>query len=365
MKILYDHQAFSFQEYGGISKYFVELMKKYGDSEESYELSTCFSNNINLREVAIRPNFFPNFSFKGKNRLMTEINKANSLLNLNEHKYDIFHPTYYDTYFLNRKKKNPFVITCHDLIHEKFSKLYPEFNLKSKLVEQKIKLLKTADKIISVSESTKKDLIDIYNIPEEKIKVIYLACSFPENNINECDISKDKYILYVGSRRIYKNFHFMLESISNILIKENIILLCAGSNPFDKDELNLFNKLKVCNKIKHIKFTSESELVYLYKNSIFFIFPSLYEGFGIPILEAFSSKCPVLISKGSSLEEIAGDAAEYFDPYNRDSIENGFKKMLYSESIRSTLIKKGEERLGFFSWDKTYQQTISLYKSIL
>jgi len=365
MKILYDHQIFSMQKFGGISRYFSELFFHFNNKKDiSIEVRLLLSDNYYLSKTKIIKyiNFLPNKQFRGKYRLFNLINKANSIIALKKKNYDIFHPTYYDPYFLEYIGNKPFVLTVHDMIHEKFSEMFPA---NDKTTKQKKLLVEKATKIIAVSECTKKDLIELFGTDESKIEVVYHGNSlFPKANIKiSYDLPK-KYLLFVGQRNIYKNFERFIKSISDILKEDkDLYVLCAGGGKFKDNEVQLLNELGVSNKVFQYQIDDDS-LAYFYKNALAFIFPSLYEGFGIPILESFACGCPVLCSNVSSLPEVAGEAACYFDPYSEESIRNAVLKILNDKAYREELINKGYEQVKKFSWEKTAEKTKKVYESI-
>jgi glycosyltransferase involved in cell wall biosynthesis len=367
LKILFDHQAFTIQRYGGISRYFFELLSRF-DSHENYELSCLFSNNEYLKDnrLSNQRYFFNNISFKGKERIINFLNEKRSLYNINRHNYDIFHPTYYSNYFLNNTFHKPFVITCYDMIHEKFSDKFIELKNDKVLIKNKEILLRNASKIIAISECTKKDIIDFYNIESSKIEVIYLGSNLKlETNPNQFLIPNFDYLLFVGNRGLYKNFIKLINSIRELLINFNIKMICAGGGSFNNLEKEFINNLELNKHLIYLPILNDSYLSNLYNNSKFFIFPSLYEGFGIPILEAFACKTPVLASKAGSLFEIGDIAADYFDPYDDQSIYTATKSLIFDTNRRNELISLGYERLNLFSFDKTYHQTLGVYKSLL
>ena len=367
MKIIYDHQTFSQQDYGGISRYFYELIK-FGktDHQNQLELIIKYSNNTYIENLDISNHntFFLNNDFKGKRRIQMILNKYKSSFYLINNNYDIFHPTYYDTYFLKNLKAKNFTVTYLDMIHEKFVSQYPELGNDKKLFNQKKELIQIAPKVIAISESTKKDLIDIYGVDANKIDVIYLGNSFNANSESELPLVSKPYVLFVGSRRRYKNFDFCLQSLKNVLLTNDISFICAGGDMLNKQEVALIDQLGLSHKVSQYNI-SDKILANLYKHSIAFIFPSLYEGFGIPVLEAFACNTPCLLSNGGSLPEVGGDAALYFDPQNADEIEQSLKKILNNKTLRDDLIQKGTQRLQKFSWENTYNQTINFYKSLL
>jgi len=180
-----------------------------------------------------------------------------------------------------------------------------------------------------------------------------------QNNSSEV---KD-YILFVGHRDSYKNFNRFLEAVSPLLLKYDLKLLCTGPI-FNNVELEFINNLNINDKVIHI-FVAEDKLKDLYSNALFFVYPSLYEGFGIPILEAFSSGCPVLLSNASCFPEIAGDAAIYFDPYSLEDMQQKIRDLLLSSSRQDEYRKKGYDKIKQFSWKKTAIETYDLYSDSL
>lgn len=370
MKVLYDHQIFSSQIYGGISRYFAELMKNIENYNEiECEVSLKYSNNNYLKKLNNLPyrTFLENYSFKGKYRLLSilngKINRKISEKKLLKGDFDIFHPTYYNPYFLNYLNNKPFILTIYDMIHE-------IFQAKDKTREWKKLLAQKAVKIIAISENTKKDIVKYLNIAESKIEVIYLGNSFDissnHNNLNTTlpKLPK-KYILFVGSRKVYKNFNLFIEAISTLLIEDNeLFIVCAGGGNFSNKEIGKFKKLNIKDKIFCYS-ANDSILAYLYQKATAFVFPSIYEGFGIPILESFACRCPLICSKTSSLPEVAGDAAIYFDPTDKLSMLNSIQKVIYNDELKKQLINKGIERVKKFTWKKTAEKTKKLYEEIL
>jgi glycosyltransferase involved in cell wall biosynthesis len=366
MKVLYDHQIFNAQKYGGISRYFSELINGFDENKDiQARLTLLVSNNHYIsdnRKVKFI-SILPNLNFRGKVRIFYLLNKLSSILKLKRQNFDIFHPTYYDPYFLKYLKNIPYVLTVYDMIHEKFDYMIPSNDATSK--NKKI-LVESATKIIAISESTKKDIIEIYGIDEAKIEVVYLANSlvYNQNFIYNIEIPK-KYILFVGSRGGYKNFLYFVKSVREILKGDNeLSILCAGGGKFTSFENKYFLELNISEQIFQCDL-NDNNLAFLYKHAILFVFPSLYEGFGIPILEAFACECPLVCSNTSSLPEVAGFAAQYFDPYDENSIEDAIATVLNDKILRDKLIQDGKERLHFFSWKKTVTQTAEIYKSIL
>lgn len=404
MKILYDHQIFTLQNYGGISRYFCELMEQlsfYPDVELT--LALYKSRNENLRKLCSLNQDWSNRLTYGEQRLSViqkvkhagypvlrkiaylgfpviqkvmsidalnrlQINQRESVRMLDKQDFDIFHPTYYDPYFMKSLEKKPFVLTVHDMIHE----IYPDFfSPYDRTKEGKKQLIENASSIIAISESTKRDILKLFHVDPDLIHVIYHGSPFENAITTSADIPLNAlplnkpYVLYVGSRQGYKNFIFFISVMAELLEKnEDLHVCCAGGGPFTPSELKLLSRLNISSKVYFVK-PDDQIMKRLYENAEAFIFPSLYEGFGLPILEAFSCGCPAILSDSSSLPEIGGDAASYFEPSDPESLIQSIEVVLTDSHYRDQCIKKGFERLKLFSWEKTAQDTKNVYESLL
>lgn len=225
--------------------------------------------------------------------------------------------------------------------------IYEHDELKHEIALKKAHILKS-DLIIAVSENTKNDILHFYPVVDpEKIKVIYEA-PVKIDNVKEISGLPDKYILYVGQREKYKNFLFFIDSICDLLKEDkDLYVVCLGPE-CSENENNTFEKLGISNKVKFFKINDE-ELNFAYQNARCMVYPSLYEGFGLPVLEAMQNGCPCVISNTSSLPEVGGNAAMYFDPTNKIDINEKVNKMLNDKSLNIKYSKMGLERVKDFS----------------
>ncbi len=360
MKILYDHQIYSLQKYGGISKYYSELLKNF-PSEHEFKLALLLSDNQYLKEGYryFRKINIPisDKKFKGQGFLKKKLyalNKLYSRYTISSNNYDLLHPTYFDTYFLNNLRK-PYIVTVHDLIEFKFKEQFRENSLMSQMEH----VIKKANRIISISENTKKDITDIFNINPDKIDIIYHGFNKPLRTGRSNPYGR--YILFVGKRNGYKNFITFAKAVSILFHNESDLkLICVGL-PLNKYELNELKELNIAEKTK-VFGVNENELDNLYANAQLFVYPTLYEGFGMPILEAFANNCPVCLSNTSSLPEIAGEAGVYFDPTSAESILSAMEKVIYDSEFSKKIIDAGSIRLNNFSWKYCAEQTINSYR---
>lgn len=373
IKILFDPQIFNEQNFGGISRYYIELFTQFIEINEiQVECPLFYTDNIHYQESS----FFLD-SFQKKKQILIYISKIlrayrpkklkkrnteKTIELLKEHQFDLFIPTYYDPYFIEYLKNKPFVLTVHDMIHELFPHYFEDHII---TIENKRRLIDKATKIIAVSNNTKKDILAIYpHIDPSKIEVVYLAHSVQP----ECNIQPDlpeKYVLFVGNRSLYKNFIFFLEAISPVLRQHpDTHLLCAGGNAFTETELQLIQKLNISQQVIQQNFRDE-ELANYYKNAQFFVFPSEYEGFGIPVLESMSYGCPIILANHSSFPEVAEDAGLYFELNNLTDLTSKITLLLEEPKQREKYSLKGIEQAKKFSWKKTATESLAVYKKVI
>lgn len=343
MKIYFDNIVFSLQKVGGISVYWYELLsrilKEYEDANFIERRNTnVFAENLNIDEFKISDSVCINLFF---DRFSTLALKKNN-------KEFIFHSSYYRTC----SNKNALqVVTIHDFVHERYYSGIRRF-LHS---YQKGKAIKAASAVIVVSENTKKDFCQFYpDFPSNKIFVVYNGVSddfFPLSDQNH-----ENYFLFIGSREKYKNFEFTMRMVSKI---ESYQLYIVGSN-LSKIEIQKLN-FYLPGRWKLFTGISNDELNNLYNFAFALLYPSSYEGFGIPILEAMKAGCPFIALNASSIPEVAGDAGFLMEELNQKSFESAVIHILNN---RDLIIQKGYLQSQKFSWDKCFQETMNIYKRL-
>ena len=369
IKIILDPQIFNDQKFGGISKYYAEIYKNLqGNSEVEMILPLTYTDNFHIKESAATP-FMSKYSFFIRNNIfrrkfIRKLKRENRTVVdkvLQKEPYDLFIPTYYDPYFLDKIGDKPYVLTVYDMIHE----LFPHyFGAEDKNSERKSLLIQRATKIIAVSNNTKKDILKFFpNIDPDKITVIYHGYSHDAKNDVPVIALPEKYILFVGNRENYKNFTFFLESIKDLLLEDpELYLVCAGGNGFrDKEKVHI-SSLGLTKKVIQQNF-SDNELNAYYQNALCFVFPSIYEGFGIPIMEAMINNCPIILTDNSCFPEVGQEAVLYYELDNKADLAAKVRSFVYDPELREKYSRLGLERVQSFTWEKAAKECLEVYKS--
>lgn len=362
MKIAFDYQVFYWQRYGGISRYIYELATRLARMDGLTVNIFAFAHlNQYLRQCPrdlVVGSYIPAIPKTFRFRVQANIWLSRLCFHIDPP--EIVHQTYYSS-LKTTSNRSKIVLTVHDMIHEKF-KYY--FSGNEDISKIKADAIKRADKVICVSDSTKNDLLKILAIEPDKISVIpHGLTSLPlQAGTDVQAYSKRPYILFVGHRQKYKNFSTLLQAYaSSEKLKKTISLICFGGDPPSSQEYETIRQLKISENQIFFLSGDDQKLAELYRHAIAFVFPSLYEGFGMPILEAMALNCPVICSNTSSFPEVAGNAAEFFDPYCKESIAGAIEKVLFSLEYRANLIRLGKEQIKEFSWDRCAEKTRSVY----
>ncbi|MBP3290145.1 MAG: glycosyltransferase family 4 protein [Alistipes sp.] len=358
MKILFDHQIFASQTYGGVSRYFTEVIRRLPRS--MWEVSATHSNNhyarlygvVNCRE------FLPHTNFRHKGRLMAELGKPYSKYRLRYGEYDVFHPTNFDTYCLSSHGIRPMVVTYHD------TNFITAHNPNRRMERLQRMALARADRVIAVSENTRRDILQHFDIAPERVCVIHHGVSrLADEEFAYRAAPARPYILYVGLRHSFKNFRTFALAFSLIAHRYPDLKVVCTREAFNGEEMALFRRLGIAERMQSIA-ADEPMLARLYTNARLFVFPSRYEGFGMPILEAMAYGCPCALSDSSCFPEIAGDAATYFPSDDAEAMADAIDALLTCEELRSTLRQRGRERVKQFTWERSAKQHLNLYLSL-
>jgi len=377
MKIGIDISQIAY-EGSGVASYTANLVKSLLkiDSEDTFVLFGSslrkrkslkdFVKSLEARNTKVKFSFFPpkllEFLWNGVHTFPVE-NFIGEV--------DVFHSS---DWLEPPTKKAKRVTTIHDLAVFKFPDSFRPRGGHDIVGNQKRRLhfvKNFSHKIIAVSETAKKDAMEILHLPEEKITVIYEAADeiyFPRgelsvNRVKEKFNIKNQYFLCVGTREPRKNIDRVVMAFADVVeTNENLSLVIVGKYGWGEDKLKIKNEKL---KIKLLGFVEKEDLACLYSGAVALVYPSLYEGFGLPILEAMACGCPVITSDQGSMKEIAGKAALLVLPENVFEISLALSKILRNKSLAENLRIEGRIRAKEFSWEKTALKTLAVYRSLV
>ncbi|MFK0733812.1 MAG: glycosyltransferase family 4 protein [Gloeotrichia echinulata GP01] len=364
MQILYDGEIYGMQKVGGINRYFDNIISRLPNDFHPILTSIRSRNDYHPSHPNLKLFSYKRFGFK-PGRLCYWLEPYYFQLAEAINNFQLFHPTYYSLLTRRRfeTKRCPVVLTVHDMIHEIFAE---SMDKNGETAAKKRSAILAADVILCVSENTKKDLLERYLLPEERVWVTYLGTEFnPNFGYGNEPIPSQPFFLHVGGRGLYKNFNTLLIAFSKAVSQVPDIMLCVVGSPFDSTEQNMIAEMHLNNHIQHFSYTSDSHLAKLYRNCLAFVYPSLYEGFGIPPLEAMICQAPVIASNTSSIPEVVGDAGLLFDPTSITDLADRLLFLVEHPAERQRLITKGLEQAKKFSWDKTVTQTLEAYQFVV
>ncbi|WP_441546134.1 glycosyltransferase family 4 protein [Citrobacter freundii] len=340
--IFLDGIIFSLQKSGGISVYFNELMLFLSDKKKKYDFAIYPNDNKSLSNDVVNCRYRMSISIERFLRCKD--------ISIGTH---IFHSSYYR--LPSKSYKGKVITTVHDFTDEIFPR-----GVKSKILScQKRKAILKSDGIICISENTKKDLLKF--IPEAKnipIKVIYNGVAEFSPDKKDSTLSS-LYVLFIGARKQYKNFDLCVKSLSRY---ENLNLIIVGGGELDINEIKLLDEYLYGRYVKE-NHVDEQRLNYLYSNAFFLFYPSQYEGFGIPVIEAMRSGCPVIATNCSSISEIASGYALLANEASVEEFVYCIDK-LFDNNMRHKLISNGQQHAQKFSWNKCFTETIQFYDEV-
>lgn len=363
MKVVFDYQIFMNQPYGGISRYIVRLAEELISLDEDVRVVAPFHCNRYLsglpRENVIGREFkkLPSKA----SRLSSALNRHFGEREIRRFGPSIVHETYYAKHAVSGGGAAR-ILTVYDMIHERFP---DSFSRNDKTRHYKLAAINRADHIISISHSTKRDLCEIYHVPHEKVSVVHLGfAKFPEpTQHTQGNVTKTPFLLYVGNRGRYKNFESMLRAVaSRQHLRDTFDIVSFGGSAFTRSELRVIREAGLREESVHHVNGGDLVLGQLYRSAIAFVYPSLYEGFGLPPLEAMAHGCPVVTSNTSSMPEVVGEAGEFFSPRDIDEQAQAIENVVFNSSRRDELIRLGQERLAGFSWQKCARETRNVYR---
>lgn len=369
MNIGIDSRAAKWYRGTGIGTYvydIIDSLNKINNDNNKYTIYLPKDiNYIRFKENFIIKNTLPN----NNNNFWESISNPNLICNDNLSLYHV--PQ--NGIGLPEKKNCPFIITLHDVIPYKMPETVSETYLKI-FLEQIQKIIRNCDGIITVSNHSKKDIMETLNYPEEKIFVTYLASekiykpldkNFCVKFLKKNYHIEDDFILYIGGFSPRKNISGLIEAFSKIKNNKNLKLVIGGKKGKSYD---IYKKkaidLKIENKVIFPGFIPIEHLPYFYNAAKIFVYPSLYEGFGLPPIEAMACGTPVIASNRTSIPEVLNDAAYLINPEDIDSLCSAITNILENKSLRENLIRKGFLKNNSLTWKNTALKTLECYNKI-
>lgn len=357
-KIIIDNIIYSLQKAGGISVYWTELLKRMLRDRLDLEIHEYANARDNLfrQELDISPNLIKTHD------VLPLLLQRYLPLNVSWREGDLFHSSYYRPPLFHYGRN---VVTVFDFTYEKYKSGLPRFihSFQKKIA------LQAADGIICISHSTIKDLLDfIPSFPEDRIHVTHLGVSadfyqFSVVNERSEDLAlaqiKQPYVVFVGERGGYKNFSMVVEAMK---LLPDYHLVIVGGGGLTKELVPLQDNC--AGRYSHVQGLSSKDLNIVYNHAHALLYPSLYEGFGIPVLEAMAAGCPVIATISSSLPEVAGQAGILIGDINAHEIAACVKSLEMHEK-RVDQIALGLQNVQRFDWENCYQETLSFYRDIL
>jgi len=363
VKVFFDGQIFVEQRAGGVSRYFTTLAERLrAQPGVSARIVAPLYRNEILSASSTAPVFGMALPDKrGVHRLCRLALKATAPVLSPLFTADIVHETFFSPApFLMRTQRR--ITTMYDMIHELYFPGNPT-------TAHKKAALARCDHVICISHNTRKDLCELLDFPAERTSVTHLAYKDFSGFAGRApppELSGAPYFLYVGNRSAYKNFDALLRAFAGApQLAGSFRIACYGGGPLTDGERAAAVGLGLAPQaVMHLR-GGDDVLGAAYANATAFVYPSLYEGFGIPTLEAMSASCPVLSSDTSSLPEVVGDAGLLFDPQDIEAIRDALLRVADSSAVRADLITRGHAQRALFSWERCVEQTLAIYRSVL
>ncbi len=365
MRVALDPQTFCLQAYGGISRYFLETALELSRLPDT-EVAVLAFAHINAYLASAPRSLGAGVRLpEPPEPLRPFLVRANQVLarrSLARHGANLVHETYYSR-MRTAPRGMPTVITVFDMIHEKFPDYAPRT---ARVARIKRAAIERADHVICISESTRRDLVALYGVAPSRTSVVTLGFSLGSGGAAEGTRPfAEPYLLFVGKRGGYKDFATLLRAYAAAAaVRREYLLACFGDQPFTARERSLMRELGVApHRVRHAQGDDRS-LAQHYRHAALFVYPSRYEGFGMPPLEAMALGCPVVCSNAASLPEVVGDAAVTFEAGDVGALRAAIESALGSPQA-AELRRRGRERIKLFSWERCARETRAVYASVL
>ena len=356
MKVYIDDQIFGLQPRGGISRYFVELARAFReDAGLDVEVTTPSLWTINEHLLEAGGGRRLPTRLGDRRRILRAVNRLSA-----PNRSDVVHHTYYDAAYLTRGGSDSLrVTTVYDMIPELLPENFPDGNPHL----DKRAYVEAADLVLCISESTKNDLLDVYGPVRAPIRVIPLGVDprFGHTSPRPARFP-ERYVLFVGNRGGYKDFSVLAEAFAAARLPDDVALMAVGGGRFTEEELRLLGRLGLAAQARQAALRDD-EMPGAYAHAVCFVFPSRYEGFGLPTVEAMAAGSPVVLADTSSNPEVGGDVALYFDPGDAEGLSRLLQAVWEDPADRAHRALRGRDRARLFTWANTARLTAAAYRA--
>lgn len=364
LNVVFDHHAFCLQRVGGISRYFCEIAARMATRDDMTVsvLAPWHRNELLALSAAPTRGRFVSWPQSTYAALMALDYVATRWGARATRERAVVHETFY-TWTKSNGVRGPRVTTVHDMIHERFRS---QFSLLDDTALRKRRSIARADRVLCVSETTKRDLLEACSTDASRVSVVYHGCTLAEPGVIDAALVDRPFVLYVGSRGGYKNFAAMIAAFSSSArLVRDARVIAFGGGALTAEERAHATRCGLDERTLVQTSGDDSVLSALYHRASVTVVPSLYEGFGLPVIEAMRAGCPVAIADRGALPEIADGAAIEFDPTDRGAMRAAIERGLYgSGDERDERIAKGRTRAARFSWDRCAEETLAQYRAV-
>lgn len=365
-RIAFDHQAFCRRPYTGISRYIIRLAEELGRLDgvttqifAPWHVNALLNSSSLAKQTARYLPWHPRIS----RPFIRQVSGIMGRSRLARWQPQLVHETYYQC-ASSAPPSIPVVLTVHDMIHERFP---GQFAFHEQTLKAKARAIARADILICGSLATANDLRHYFPETEQRIRIVPYGVDQPKVGPvgMRSKAAEPSFLLYVGERRGYKNFDKVLAAFaSSGQLRRNWQLICCGGGAFSSHERRTLSKLGLLDAVHQLT-PSDASLDQLYRSATALLYPSLCEGFGLPLLEAMARGCPVLASNVNALREVAGDAARFFEPTDHHAIRDAIEWLTNAPAEAQRLRAAGLRRVRHFSWSRCARGTLACYREIM
>lgn len=357
MRVALDEQIFAIQRYGGISRMFAELASQFTSGVVSdVDLLPLHAPIVN-RYILDDPVLQERLKAEPAANEWTALARYFSRIKVRAD-CDVVHNTFYLPHGLAPTRGARRIVTVHDMIPE----LMPHTRRRLDWLTLKKRYVETADHVICVSEATKQDVLKVYGLTRAPISVVHHGVD-PRFHPNppKADFLPDRYLLFVGNRTQYKDADVLFRAFSRLSAEfPELELLCVGGAGLSTEEVARLHDLGIRDRVSQ-RYLDDEAMVSAYAHAEVFVFPSHFEGFGLPALEAMACGTPTVLARATSLPEVGGDAAAYFEPGDARGLAGTLRDLLLDPEACDQLRSAGFARSASFTWDRAAEQTAAVY----